>query len=67
MWLPAFAAGFFDWTYMPNDLAEQILGKFEQTAELYHRLILLVGLPGRGKTSALVAVAAAPRPAVAKA
>jgi len=34
-------------------LADQILGKIGEARELYHRLILMVGPAGSGKTSAL--------------
>ncbi len=38
---------------MTEPLADQILRKVKQTAELYHRLILVVAPTGSGKTAAL--------------
>lgn len=38
---------------MAEPLADQIMAKFEKTAELYHRLLLVVAPAGAGKTSAL--------------
>ena len=38
---------------MPHQLADQIAERIDAAAELYHRLILLVGPPGAGKTTAL--------------
>ena len=38
---------------MAEPLADQIMTKFEKTAELYHRLLLVVAPAGAGKTSAL--------------
>lgn len=38
---------------MAESLVDQILGKIDQAAELYHRLILMVAPAGSGKTSAL--------------
>lgn len=38
---------------MPEPLADQIIWKIKQAAELYHRLILLVSPAGAGKTTAL--------------
>lgn len=38
---------------MPEPLVDQVMRKIDQAAELYHRLILVVGPPGTGKTSAL--------------
>jgi hypothetical protein len=38
---------------MAESLADQILGKIDQAAELYHRLIVVVAPAGAGKTSAL--------------
>ena len=42
---------------MPEPLSEQIIGMIDQAAELYHRLVLVVALPGSGKTAALQEVA----------
>ena len=38
---------------MAEPLADQIMRKVEQTAELYHRLMLVVAPAGAGKTTAL--------------
>lgn len=38
---------------MAESLVDQIMRKVEQTAELYHRLLLVVAPAGAGKTSAL--------------
>jgi hypothetical protein len=38
---------------MAESLADQILGKIDQVAELYHRLMVVVAPAGAGKTSAL--------------
>jgi len=38
---------------MAESLVDQVLGKIDQAAELYHRLILIVAPAGSGKTSAL--------------
>ena len=38
---------------MAESLADQIIQKVNQAAELYHRLILVVAPAGRGKTTAL--------------
>ncbi len=38
---------------MPEPFADQIIRKVKQTAELYHRLILVVAPAGAGKTAAL--------------
>ena len=38
---------------MPESLADQIVRKVEQAAELYHRLVLVVAPAGAGKTTAL--------------
>lgn len=38
---------------MPEPLADKIIGKLKQVAELYHRLILVVAPAGSGKTPAL--------------
>ena len=38
---------------MAESLADQIMQKVQQAAELYHRLILVVAPSGAGKTSAL--------------
>jgi len=38
---------------MAQSLADQIMGRLEQAAELYHRLILVVAPAGGGKTTAL--------------
>jgi hypothetical protein len=42
---------------MPNNLAELILNKISIVEELYHRLILVVGPAGTGKTAALQLIA----------
>ena len=42
---------------MPGSLVEQVLRAIENAQGLYHRLALLVGSPGTGKTVALLAVA----------
>ncbi len=44
---------------MAEPLAEQILRKIDKARALYHRLILIVGPTGSGKTSALQTVSAA--------
>ncbi len=41
---------------MPEPIADQIIHKLEQAAELYHRLIVVVAPAGAGKTTALQAV-----------
>lgn len=41
---------------MAEPLADQIVRKVKQTAELYHRLILVIALAGAGKTTALLDV-----------
>ena len=41
---------------MAEPLADQIMSKVKQAAELYHRLILVVAPEGAGKTTALQAV-----------
>lgn len=41
---------------MAESLADQIMTKVRQAAELYHRLMLVVALAGQGKTTALQAV-----------
>lgn len=41
---------------MAEPIADQIIRKIKQAAELYHRLILIVAPAGAGKTSALLAV-----------
>lgn len=41
---------------MVEPLVDQIMQKIDQAAELYHRLLLVVGPSGAGKTSALRAV-----------
>jgi len=38
---------------MAESLVDQVLGKIDQAAELYHRLILIVAPAGSGKTSTL--------------
>ncbi len=38
---------------MPEPLADQVTGKIDQAAELYHRLLMVVAPAGAGKTSAL--------------
>jgi len=38
---------------MVESLAEQVMARISQTAELYHRLIILVAPAGAGKTTAL--------------
>ena len=38
---------------MPEPLADQIIRKIKQAAELYHRLMLVVAPAGAGKTTAL--------------
>ena len=38
---------------MPESLADQIVRKVKQAAELYHRLVLVVAPAGAGKTTAL--------------
>lgn len=38
---------------MAESLVDQVLGKIDQAAELYHHLILIVAPAGSGKTSAL--------------
>jgi len=38
---------------MPEPLADKVIQKIGQAAELYHRLVLLVAPPGSGKTAAL--------------
>ncbi len=38
---------------MAESLADQIIRKIEQAAELYHRLLLVVAPMGGGKTTAL--------------
>jgi len=38
---------------MAEPLADQVLRKISEARELYHRLILMVGPTGSGKTSAL--------------
>lgn len=38
---------------MPEALADQVIQKIDQVAELYHRLILIVAPAGAGKTAAL--------------
>ena len=38
---------------MPVPLADQIMEKIDQAAELYHRLILVIAPSGAGKTAAL--------------
>jgi len=43
---------------MAEPLADQILRKIGEARELYHRLILIVGPAGSGKTSALQKVSA---------
>jgi len=37
-------------------MVDQILRKIDEVRELYHRLVLVVGPPGSGKTSALLRV-----------
>ena len=43
---------------MAEPLADQVLRKIGEARELYHRLILIVGTEGSGKTSALQKVSA---------
>jgi len=43
---------------MAEPLADQVLRKICEVCCLYHRLILMVGPSGRGKTSALQEVSA---------
>ncbi|MCY2991324.1 MAG: BREX-3 system P-loop-containing protein BrxF [Planctomycetota bacterium] len=43
---------------MPAKLADHIIGKLGNLSELYHRLVLIVGQKGTGKTAALAEVAA---------
>ncbi|MEM5947922.1 BREX-3 system P-loop-containing protein BrxF [Spirochaetia bacterium 38H-sp] len=43
---------------MAEPLADQVLRKISEARELYHRLILMVGPAGSGKTSALQEVSA---------
>ena len=43
---------------MAKSLADQVLRKIGEARELYHRLILVVGPPGSGKTEALQEVSA---------
>jgi ribose 1,5-bisphosphokinase PhnN len=43
---------------MAEPLADQVLRKIGEARELYHRLILMVGPAGSGKTSALQEVSA---------
>jgi AAA+ superfamily predicted ATPase len=43
---------------MAEPLADQVLRKIGEARELYHRLILMVGPTGSGKTSALQEVSA---------
>ena len=43
---------------MPETLADQLVRKISEARELYHRLILVVGPAGSGKTSALLDVSA---------
>ena len=38
---------------MPEPLADKVLQKIEQAAELYHRLVVVVAPAGAGKTAAL--------------
>jgi len=38
---------------MPEPLADEIIIRIRQAAEMYHRLVLLVGKAGSGKTAAL--------------
>jgi hypothetical protein len=42
---------------MPAKLADQVLRKLGNLSELYHRLVLIVGQKGTGKTAALAEVA----------
>lgn len=42
---------------MPEPLAKQVMRKIKESDVLYHRLTLIVALPGAGKTSALREVA----------
>ncbi len=41
---------------MVEPLADQVVHKINQAAELYHRLILVIAPAGAGKTHALLAV-----------
>jgi ABC-type hemin transport system ATPase subunit len=43
---------------MPEPLADKVLKKIDEVRELYHRLILMVGPAGSGKTSTLQEVSA---------
>ena len=43
---------------MAEPLADQVMRKIGEARELYHRLILMVGPAGSGKTSALQEVSA---------
>jgi hypothetical protein len=38
---------------MPEPLADQVTRKIDEAAELYYRLLIVVGPAGMGKTSAL--------------
>lgn len=42
---------------MPGALADEVMARIEKVGELYHRLLLVVGPNGTGKTAALQALA----------
>lgn len=49
-------AGYKGRTVMAEPLADQVMRKIKQAAELYHRLMLVVAPAGAGKTTALTYV-----------